>query len=404
MELFVGIDWSQNNHEICVINTEGNVKASFQVEHTHEGLKFLCDKLRELTQGDLAKIGCALETNRGLLVNTLVEEGFNVYPINPREVDSRRKTSGAKTDRIDAKIIAKILRSDYQDLKKLEPDSETITELRQLTRDQNGLIQMQTALIQQLRDCLKEYFPGLLVVFSDLTSETALLFLKAFPTLQDFLQVDIPTLAAFLKTNHVALPYETANQIYVELHKPQLEARPAIIRAKSRLALGLIDQIQVLKKQIQAYDQEIDRIFKSHSDSVIFASLNRAGKRLAPRLLAEWGDNRERFSLAKEVQALAGTSPTPYQSGKLSYPHFRWACVKHFRYVMHQYAWQSIFAEPWALEYYQRKRSEGQKHHEAVRALANIWVRIIFAMWKNHELYNRETFINAQKKHQKQIA
>jgi transposase len=404
MELFTGIDWSQNSHEVCVINTESKVIASFQVEHNYEGIKLLCDKLRELAQGDLTKIGIALETNRGLLVTALVEAGFNVFPINPREVDSRRKTSGAKTDRIDAKIIAKILRSDYQDLKKLEPDSEIITELRQLTRDQNGLIQMQTALIQQLRDCLKEYFPGLLMVFSDLSSETPLLFLKAFPTLQDVLQVDVPTLAAFFKSNHVALPYETANQIYVELHKPQLTARPAIIRAKSRLALGLIEQIQVLKKQIQAYDQEIERIFKSHCDSVIFASLNRAGKRLAPRLLAEWGDNREKFSCAKEVQALAGTSPTPYQSGKLSWPHFRWACVKHFRYVMHQYAWQSTFAEPWAFEYYQRKRSEGKKHHEAVRALANIWVRIIFAMWKNHELYNQETFINAQKEHKKQIA
>lgn len=404
MELFVGIDWAQDSHEICVLDTEGNVKASFRVEHTYEGLKFLCNKLRELAHGDLTKIGCALETNRGLLVNSLLAEGFNVYPINPREVDNRRKTSGAKTDRIDAKILAKILRSDYQDLKKLEPDSETITELRQLTRDQNGLIQMQTALTQQLRECLKEYFPVILEIFPDLTSETPLLFLKDYPTLQAALGIDISQLAAFFKKNRVPHPNETAGRVYIELHKPQLQARPAIIRAKSRLALGLIEQIQVLKKQIRAYDQEIDRVFKSHSDSQIFASLNRAGKRLAPRLLAEWGDNRARFSSAKDVQALAGTSPTPYQSGKLSWPHFRWSCVKDFRYVMQLYAWQSTFAEPWALAYYQRKRAEGKKHHEAVRALANIWVRIIFAMWQKHEPYNQETFLAAQKKHLRQIA
>jgi transposase len=404
MELFVGIDWAQDSHEICIIDTNGNIKASFRVEHNYEGLKLLCDKLRELAQGDQSKIGCSLETNRGLLVNTLLSEGFNVYPINPREVDNRRKTSGAKTDRIDAKILAKILRSDYQDLKKLEPDSETIIELRQLTRDQNGLIQTHTALIQQLRECLKEYFPGLLMIFPDLNSETPLLFLKSFPTLQEALELDIPRLAAFFKENHISRPNEIASRVYIELHKPQLQARPAIIRAKSRLAIGLIEQIQVLKKQIQAYDQEIDRVFKSHSDSLIFTSLNRAGKRLAPRLLAEWGDNRERFSSAKEVQALAGTSPTPYQSGKLSWPHFRWSCVKDFRYVMHHYAWQSTFAESWALDYYQRKRSEGKKHHEAVRALANVWVRIIFAMWRNHEFYNREAFLAAQKNHQKRIA
>lgn len=404
MELFVGIDWAQDKHEICVLDTNGNVKASFQVEHTHEGLKLLCDKLRELAQGDLAKIGCALETNRGLLVNTLLEEGFNVYHINPREVDNRRKTSGAKTDRIDAKILAKILRSDYQDLKKFEPDNEVITELRQLTRDQNRLIQMHTSLIQQLRDCLLEYYPGFLTVFPDLSSETPLLFLKAFSTIQDALQADISQLAIFFKENRVRCPNETASRVYIELHKPQLEARPAIIRAKSRLALGLIEQILVLNKQIKNYDREIERVFKSHSDSQIFTSLNRAGKRLAPRLLAEWGDNRDRFSSAKEVQALAGTSPTPYQSGKLSWPHFRWSCVKDFRYVMHLYAWQSTFSESWALAYYQQKRLQGKKHHEAVRLLANIWVRIIFAMWQNHEPYNQETFLTAQKAHQRKIA
>jgi transposase len=404
MELFVGIDWAEDNHEICVIDTNGNVKASFQVKNNYEGLKLLCDKLRELAQGDLSKIGCALETNRGLLVNTLLAEGFSVYPINPREVESRRKTSGAKTDRIDAKILAKILRSDFQNLKKLEPDSETITELKQLTRDQNGLIQNHTALIQQLRDCLKEYYPGILEIFPDLSSETLLVFLKNFPTLQDALRPDISELAAFFKGNHIPQPNKLASQVYIELHKPQLQARPAIIRAKSRLALGLVEQILVLRKQIQDYDREIYRVFSSHSDSQIFASLNRAGKRLAPRLLAEWGDNRERFSSAKEVQALAGTSPTPYQSGKLSWPHFRWSCVKDFRYVMQLYAWQSTFSEPWALAYYQRKRSQGKKHHEAVRALANVWVRIIFAMWQNRDPYNQDTFVAAQMKHQKQIA
>lgn len=292
MELFVGIDWSRDKHEICVIDTNGIVKATFQVEHTHKGLKILGNKLLELAQGDRTKIGCALETNRGLLVNTLLEEGFSVYHINPREVDNRRKTSGAKTDRIDAKILAKILRSDYQDLKKFEPDNEVITELRQLTRDQNRLIQMHTSLIQQLRDCLLEYYPGFLTVFPDLSSEKPLLFLKAFPTLQEALQADISQLAVFFKENRVPRPNETASRVYIELHKPQLEARPAIIRAKSRLALGLIEQILVLNKQIKNYDREIDQVFKSHSDSQIFTSLNRAGKRLAPRLLAEWGDNR----------------------------------------------------------------------------------------------------------------
>lgn len=78
------------------------------------------------------------------------------------------------------------------------------------------------------------------------------------------MQADISQLAVFFKENRVPRPNETASRVYIELHKPQLEARPAIIRAKSRLVLGLIEQILVLNKQIKNYDREIDQVFKSH--------------------------------------------------------------------------------------------------------------------------------------------
>ena len=160
----------------------------------------------------------------------------------------------------------------------------------------------------------------------------------------------------------------------------------------------------MLKKQIASYDKEITALFQSHSDGVIFASLPRAGKRLAPRLLAEWGDDRTLFDSSQEVGALAGTSPTPYQSGKFSQPRFRWSCVKDFRYAPQLFAWESTFSEPWAHEYYNAHRRRGKKHHEAVRALANVWVRIIFAMWKNHQPYDREVFLAAQNAHQRRVA
>ncbi|WP_331445540.1 hypothetical protein [Natranaerobius thermophilus] len=44
---------------------------------------------------------------------------------------------------------------------------------------------------------------------------------------------------------------------------------------------------------------------------------------------------------------------------------------------MHQFALQTARWVPWARDYYLRKRKEGKQHHEAARALANIWVRIL---------------------------
>ncbi len=99
------------------------------------------------------------------------------------------------------------------------------------------------------------------------------------------------------------------------------------------------------------------------------------------------------------VQALAGTSPVAYQSGKYAKAHRRYACVKPVRNVFFQFAWQSTFQEPWAAAYYRAKRAEGKTHSMAVRALANVWVRIVHAMWFKHQRYAADTFLSAQRAH-----
>jgi transposase len=142
----------------------------------------------------------------------------------------------------------------------------------------------------------------------------------------------------------------------------------------------------------------------THEDLETFSSLPGAGKRLAPRLLAEWGDDRARYTNASTVQALAGTAPVPFESGNYSKVHKRYACVKPLRNTLHQFAWESTRLETWAKEYYQRKRKEGKSHSMAVRALANVWVRIIFAMWSKHEGYETATFLVAQQSHRRLAA
>lgn len=93
-----------------------------------------------------------------------------------------------------------------------------------------------------------------------------------------------------------------------------------------------------------------------------------------------------------------------YTSGNYSHAHRRYACIKPFRTTLYQLAWQSTFQETWAVDYYRRKRSEGKSHSMAVRTLANVWVRIIYAMWLKREGYTSETFLHAQLAHAAQVA
>jgi transposase len=115
--------------------------------------------------------------------------------------------------------------------------------------------------------------------------------------------------------------------------------------------------------------------------------------------LAEWGDDRGRYADANSVQTLAGTAPVPFQSGNYAKAHKRFACLKPLRNVLHQFAWQSTRQEGWALDYYRRKRAEGKTHSMAVRALANVWVRIIYRMWMNKTSYQTATLVAAQLAH-----
>src|SRR5207244_2031689 len=105
-------------------------------------------------------------------------------------------------------------------------------------------------------------------------------------------------------------------QIVERVRHPQLRADEVTIRTKSRLMLALVSQLLPLLEQIGAYDKEITALFLTHPDSHLFKSLPGAGKRLAPRLLAEWGDDRHRYAATRSIQALAGTCPVPWKSGE----------------------------------------------------------------------------------------
>src|SRR2546421_4601630 len=105
-------------------------------------------------------------TNHGLLISWLLEAGYPVYPVNPKTIDRHRKASGAKTDKIDAYLLAKYGRSEIADLRRLEPDSAIVAELKALTRDQDSLVRSQTRLVNQLTACLKAYYPVALKLFS----------------------------------------------------------------------------------------------------------------------------------------------------------------------------------------------------------------------------------------------
>lgn len=397
--IFAGIDWADTAHEVVATDDKGKELSKFKAKHSRQGLDHMRHELLKLAGKDLTKVACIVETNQGLLIQYLLENGFAIYPVNPKTVDRRRKPSGAKSDPLDARLLADIGRAEFPYLRQLKPDNEVIQELKMLTRDQEGLIQERTSLTNKLIACLKAYYPVALDLFSNPNSPIFLTFLQTYPVLELARKASVPELGAFLKAHRHPQPNKTAVAIWTKLNEPQLKANAPTIRAKVRLMLTLVTQLQNLQESIKAYDEAIQDLFKRHSDSKIFASIPGAGVKLAPRLLAEWGDDRSRYPSLPAVQALAGTTPVMFQSGKYSYTRPRKSCVKPFRNVMYQLAMQSIRWVPWAREYYDAKRTKGKAHATALRCLASVWMRIIYAMWLNGTPYDESRFLTAKAKH-----
>jgi transposase len=395
---YAGIDWADDHHDVAVVDENGRIVGRIRVAHSVEGLEQVIGFLHEVAAGDpLNQVACIVETNHGLLITRLLEAGLPIYPVNPKTLERRRTPAGAKTDALDAYLLAKKGRSDFTELRRLAPDGPLVQELKQLTRDQDMLIQSQTRLVNQLIACLKAYYPVAVSLFAKLHQPTTLAFLQRYPTPAAARAASLDELVAFLKGQpHYPGAVAASQRIWARLPPPQLCADPITVGTKSRLMLALVEQLVALvaaiaaydaaiaayDAAIAAYDAAIRSLFVQPADAALFAGLPGTGKRLGPRLLAEWGDDRTRYVDAGAWMALAGTAPVPYASGKYARARRRYACIKPLRNALYQFAWQSTVQEAWTLAYYQRKRREGKSHTVALRALANHWVRIVYALWR----------------------
>jgi len=152
---YVGLDWSDTHHDVVVLDEAGHRVGKERFAHSYQGLERWNHFLLSVAS-DPEQLACIVETSHGLLINFLLEAGIPVYPVNPKVASNLRKVAGAKTDPIDASLLAKLGRFELAELRRLEPDSPLVAELKTLTRDQDALIQMQTRLVNQLTACLKQ--------------------------------------------------------------------------------------------------------------------------------------------------------------------------------------------------------------------------------------------------------
>jgi len=394
---FAGLDWACDHHDFVVLDAAGQITLAFRFEHTAEGWRSLREKI-----APFPALAVAIETSHGLAVEQLLAAGCELYPVQPKSAVSyreRKAPSGVKDDQLDTWSLADALRTDGHGWQPLRADDPLVQELRCLCRDEVALIEQRTALINQLLAALRDYYPAAIEAFEHFTEPFAWRFIESFPTPQALLAAGKRKWEKWLHAHKLWRPQTAQVRLAIFARAGELCGSPAQCAAKSLLALACARLLLTLQRQLGDYRTRIEALFAQHPDHHLFGSLPGAGPKLAPRLLSELGDRRERFPDAQSLQCLAGTAPVTRRSGKFCSVRLRHSCVKTLRAAVHHWADISRRTCAWAQAYYQAHRNKGQTHACALRCLGQRWLKILWKMWTSRTPYDEALHTRNQLAH-----
>jgi len=394
---FVSIDWGDKKHVWCWQAADSEKRESGELEHTPEAVEAWVGQLCQRFAN--RPIAVALEQSRGARVFMLSKyEPLHLFPVPSTMSASMRKAlypSGSKDDPRDADLLLDLLLQHRDKLHRLSPDTEATRRVQNLVEERRKLVDEKTAQANRLTSDLKIYFPQVLDWFERLDTELVWDLLQRWPTLAELQKVPPAKLRTFFR-KHYGRDEELIERRLLAIRQaiPAIRDR-AVIEAKSMVVRVIVQVIVSLLEGIADLDKKIEEAAATHPDFFIFDSLPGAGAVMAPRLLAAFGSQRERYGSAGEVQTYTGIAPVIEKSGKKKWVHFRWACPKFLRQSFHEWAGHSIAQSVWARSYYQQLRSRGKGHHAAVRALAFKWIRILFRCWKDRVAYDEKKYLAA---------
>lgn len=390
--IFVGVDWSEDHHDIDIRDRDGHQLAKKRVAHGVAGVAELHELIAHHAN-EPGEVTVGIETDRGLLVHALVGAGYDVVAINPRSADryrDRLALSGAKSDALDAMVLAEIVRIDRHHHRSVAGDSDEVDEIKMLARGHQNLIWARTRHVLQLRSLLLEYYPAIIDASGGhVGSRDTLAVLSIAPHPDQGRALSKSKIVAALKRSGRSRYLErTADQFHTALHSPQLAAAPAISSACGANAAALVAVINSFNTQIAALEAQMTDRFEQHPDAAIVLSLPGLGTILGARVLGEFGDDPNRYADARARRNYAGTSPITRASGKTKVVTARFVRNHRLADACDRWAFAAISTSPGARRYYNEQRAAGKTYSQALRSLANRLVGILHGCLAHHTPYD----------------
>jgi transposase len=403
----IGLDWADRKHDICLLETGQQTPEYSVLAHDPAIINAWAANLKKRFAG--RPIAVCVELARGPIVSALLEyDFFVIFPINPAMLAKYRRAfspSRAKDDPKDAFLALDLFRHHFDRLSPLRRERPAMRALQCLVRGRRTLVDDRCRLINRLTYALKEYFPQVVRWFRDKHTDVFIDFVTRWPTLDAAKRAHHDTLVEFFHAHNVRYGKTTERRVDAIKAARPLTSDPAVIEPNRLMAESLLAQIGALSKAISRFDAEIAARSAELPDFKIFAALPGAGAALAPRLLAAFGENRDRFPNAASVQKCTGIAPVVERSGNKSWTHWRFIAPAFLRQTFVEWVGETVPHSFWAKAFYESRRASGVPHQVILRALAFKWIRIIWRCWHDRQPYDEARHLLAlQKRHSPIIA
>lgn len=399
---FVGVDWASTAHQVRVSDARGAKRGERSFGHDTEGLAAMAEWILGLTGTPAAAVHVAIEVPHGPVVESLMERGFRLHAINPKQLDrfrDRFSPAGAKDDRRDAEVLADALRTDPHCLRALSPLDPVVVELREWSRIGTELGQERVRLAHRVRELLWRYYPQLLELADDLAAPWFLELCHLAPTPEKAARLRASTLARLVKRHR--LRRLDAATILAKLQTPAIPVAPGTVAAASAHLASVAKRLVLVNRELAEAQGRLDRLIErlagsaddspgqhaEQRDVAILRSSPGVGRIVLAALLAEASDPLQRRDY-HALRCLAGTAPITKRSGKSCIVLMRRAVSARLRNALYHWARVAVQRDPRSRLKYAALRAKGHGHARALRSIGDFLLARTCAMLKSGTLFD----------------
>jgi len=395
---FAGIDWGSERHQACLLDAAGKVVGERAFAHGGAGLAALCDWLTS-TAGHPSTVAVAIEVPHGPVVDTLLERGFAVHAINPKQLDRLRdrfSVAGAKDDRRDARVAASGLRTDPHLFRPVQAGDPAVVELREWSRLAEELQQERVRLANRIRQQLWRYYPQLLALADDVTAEWILELWTLAPTPAKAARLREATLARLLKQHRIRR-LDAASALDL-LRQPAITVAAGVTEAAVLHLRSLVVRLRVANAEFRQAECKLEELCAGLSqaaaaeennprDAEILRSLPGVGTVTLATLLTEAGDPLARRDYAA-LRTLSGVAPVTKRSGKTCIVVMRYAAQVRLRQAVFHWARVAILHDPKSRSRYDALRGRGHSYGRALRGVADRLLGLACVLLQRQVVFN----------------